>query len=118
MKPYVSKIWGWSDQSQKQAFEQTLAKVETRILVYNNKRVGYVQYNLGQDHTYIKMLILASGYQGKTFGNQVLDSLNDLQPELPTLLRCFKINHRAFEFYKRHHFKIIEQDEHFYLLKK
>lgn len=118
MKPYVSQIWGGDEQNQQQSFEQGLTEVETRIIIHNRERVGYIQYQLAPDHIYIKMLIISSKYRGRRLGKLTLDYIETQHVGYPISLRCFKLNERAFEFYQKNNFDLLEEEEIFYLLQK
>lgn len=118
MKPHIDKIWGWDLAWQKVDFEKNLAKYTISLIYKASELIGYVQYNIEGQKCYINMLILEPKQQSQGIGAELLNCLTT-ENKLTTLsLRCFKVNNRAYKFYLREGFEIIDNQEHFYLLAK
>ncbi len=118
MRPHIEKMWGWEIDWQKADFEKNLAKYTTALITRRGETIGYIQYNIAKRHVYINMLILEPAQQSQGVGGMVLNHLFK-EYKLDTLsLRCFKVNTRAFDFYLRQGFAVIEEDDNFYLLKR
>ena len=118
MKPHVDRIWGWELDWQTSEFHRRFLELNTSFLSVNRKKVGYVQYSLDQETTYLNMLILNPECQGKQMGARVLNQIQALQVNKPLRLRCFHINERALSFYQKNGFKIIEREEKFLLMQR
>ena len=118
MKGYVTKIWGWDDDWQIQEFERNFTTLNTSLLILNKQRIGYIQYVLNEGDTYLNMVVLEPSVRSRGIGKHLLTKLEDFQKEKPLLLRCFKINKSACNFYLKNEFRVIEEAEIFYLLRR
>jgi len=118
MQSHIEKIWGWEPTWQKADFEKNLVKYTTSLITILDKTIGYIQYKVEEENAYINMLILEPTQQSQGLGGKVFNHLLT-EYKLDTLsLRCFKVNTRAFDFYLREGFVVIEEDDNFYLLKR
>lgn len=116
MKGYVTKIWGWDDDWQIREFESRFTTLNTSLLFLNQQRIGYIQYALNESDTYLNMVVLEPGFRSRGIGKHLLTKLEAFQKEKPLLLRCFKINISAYDFYLKNGFRVVEEAEIFYLL--
>lgn len=118
MKAHIESIWGWDLAWQQIDFTKNLTKYTTSLITKKDKTIGYLQYNIDDNKGYINMLILEPSQQSQGFGAEALNYLTTIH-HLETLsLRCFKVNTRAYRFYKGEGFEMINEDENFYLLRK
>lgn len=115
MKPHIEQIWGWDDKWQKSDFSKNLMKYDTLIIRIEENPVGYVQYKSNNEGIYINMLILEADYQNKGIGPKLLSILHSKYQQT-IVLKCFKINHKAYQFYLNNGFRLFDEDENFYLL--
>ena len=118
MKPHIEKIWGWQIEWQTNEFNGRFFELNTTFLIVDEKKVGYVQYSLNEDDTYLNMIILEPEFQGKELGAMVLDLIQDIQSGKPLRLRCFHVNERALSFYEKNGFRIVESEENFALFER
>lgn len=117
MKPHITQIWGWDLDWQKNDFEKNLTKYETYILKADSKPMGYIQYKMNRDHTYINMIILNSEYQSKGYGEFIIKKILHQSHSHCLKLKCFRVNSSAFAFYKRLGFVVTQSDKDFISLK-
>lgn len=118
MQAHIENIWGWELAWQKQDFAKNLIKYSTCLITLNNKTIGYIQYTIDNKQAYINMLILDPSQQSQGIGVEVLKYLVNKNQLTNLSLRCFKVNKRAFKFYQKQGFVVIDEDENFYLLNK
>ncbi len=116
MKPHIEQIWGWDEKWQKSDFSQSLIKYDTSIITCEGAPVGYVQFKLNNEDVYINMLILEAEYQNKGIGADLLSIIHAKHTNKRMVLKCFKINHKAYQFYLKNNFELFDEDENFYLL--
>ena len=113
MKPYVENIWGWEIDWQINNFQSSYKTLNTSRLRINGFDIGYIQYELRENATHLKMLIIAPEHQNKNLGSRVLDLVQNFQIGKPLELRCFKINTRAIKFYLSESFEQIAEEDNF-----
>ncbi len=118
MKTHIENIWGWQQTWQKDDFAKSLAKFTTCLIQIKDETVGYIQYKIEKNDGYINMLILEPTKQSQGLGGKVIKHLIAKNHLHKLSLKCFKINKRAYEFYLKEGFSKIEEEAHFYLLKK
>lgn len=118
MKPYVEQIWGWDLSWQQNNFKKDLEKTLTAFIQLGSKTLGYVQYSLKPDGSYIHMLIIRPEFRAKGYGIQVLDYVQAQVPGQSLSLRCFQLNLSAQRFYHRQGFKVVESDDIFLLFRR
>lgn len=116
MQAHIEKIWGWDVSWQKADFAKSLNQYTTCLISHEQQSIGYVQYKVDSKHAYINRLILEAEYQSKGLGSQFFDLLVSQHDLISLKLRCFKVNTRAYQFYLRKGFEVIDEDENFYLL--
>jgi len=83
MKPDIVKIWDWKIEWQTNEFNGLFFELNAAFLIVDEKKVGYVQYSLNEDDTYLNMVILEPEFQGKSLGTMVLSLVQGLQPIKP-----------------------------------
>lgn len=116
MMVHIENIWGWDVVWQENDFLNNLEKYKTSVLISNDNPLGYIQLREKSDEVYINMIILEPNHQGKNIGKKILLKLQEVYPNKPIKLKCFKTNKRAFKFYINNGFELIEEDLDFYLL--
>jgi len=117
MKPHIEKIWGWDVEWQLNEFNGRYFELNTSFVLLDGKRIGYVQYTLLDDETYVDMLILYPENRSLGYGVPILTLLDSLQKENSLKLRCFKVNESAYRFYLDNGFELVDDEENFYLLR-
>lgn len=116
MKPHIEKIWGWEIDWQTNEFDERFFALNTSFLLLDDKKIGYVQFSLSEDDTYVNMLILYPEFRSKGLGIPVLKLIESFQHDKKLRLRCFKVNEQAYRFYLDNEFKVIAEEDNFYLL--
>jgi ribosomal protein S18 acetylase RimI-like enzyme len=116
MKQHIEKIWGWDQTWQETNFSQSLDKYITFTLHIDNERAGYIQFEHTSEFTFLSMIVLDPSHQSKGYGVEVLKKIQELDPERPIKLRCFRVNESAYNFYIKNGFKEIESDQEFQTL--
>ena len=118
MRPHIEKIWGWEDSWQTNEFNSRFFELNTSFIAANGNKLGYVQYSLNEADTYLNMVILSPNSQGQSLGKYVLNEIQGVQQGKPLKLRCFHVNERALNFYKKNGFGVIGSEENFVLLER
>lgn len=117
MKAHVEKVWEWDEAWQFENFESSYVELNTSFVIFNGQRVGYVQYTLSEQDTYVHMIILYPQNRSLGYGVPILKKLESLQTDKPLQLRCFKYNEKAYQFYMQNNFEKVDDEEFFYLLR-
>ncbi|MDO6501206.1 GNAT family N-acetyltransferase [Photobacterium sanguinicancri] len=118
MRHHIEKIWGWDINWQTNEFESRYFELNTSFIVKSGKRVGYIQYELRGDSTYLNMLVIRPEFQGQNLGVEVLETVLGFQYGKQLELRCFKVNPRAIKFYINQGFEQVGEEEHFVVLRR
>lgn len=102
MEGYISEIWGWNDEWQKNDFLSHY-KADGITLVYKaNELVGYSQIEEKDDLLFMRMLAILPNHQKMGIGRQLLESFvaKGKKHSKHLSLEVFKINSKAREFYE------------------
>jgi len=107
---HIEKIWGWDETWQRDNFSKEWENSEWRILLDNNKLIGYLCWSYESDHLYLKNISLIPEYQGRSLGSQAMDFITKQAEDknLAIKLSVFRTNQRVINFYEKLGFKIIE----------
>ncbi len=116
MKGYIEKIWGWDSDWQKKDFVNNIDEYSTYLLVSESEKIGYLQLIDNNTNVYINMLVLESVYQGLGVGEIVLDKVKSAYSTRDIVLKCFKINTRAYRFYINNGFQKVDEEENFFVM--
>jgi len=118
MKGYISRIWGWNEEWQKNDFSSHF-NVDGITLVFKaNELVGYSQVEDKGDLLFMRMLAILPGHQGKGIGKKLLESFvkNGNKYYKHLSLEVFKINLQARELYEKHGFSVVSETENSYVM--
>ena len=117
--PYVEKIWGWDEDSQKKDFDSDLSNIEQfHVLEIDNSFVGFVQYYFEDPYLEVVEIHLLPECRGKGIGSDILRNLQKgcIAQDRKIRIGCFKENHRAKQLYLKLGFiQTEETDTHFIL---
>lgn len=116
MRDLIEKVWGWDEQWQIRNFKEQWQKSDTSLILYHDRRVGYVQTEPGSEYTFINMLVLEAGYRSRGLGPKIIGAVERKAHGLPIKLKCLIANEAAYRFYLRNGFQLTEQDDVFYTL--
>ncbi|MFQ3229765.1 GNAT family N-acetyltransferase [Reinekea sp.] len=118
MRPYIEKIWSWEIEWQANEFNSRFFELNTSFVIYKESKIGYVQYELNENDTYLNMIVLDPRFQGEALGREALHLIQNLQPDKRLRLRCFHVNKRALCFYLNNGFTVLESEESSILLER
>ncbi len=108
MKKYISEIWGWNQEWQKNDFRRHFNPESITVVKEKKTIIGYSQVEKQGSHLYVRMMLLLPEYQGMGIGSHLLNSVIE-EANIQSMivgLEVFKINERALGFYKHHGFQI------------
>lgn len=118
MRGYISEIWGWNEEWQKNDFTSHY-KADGITLVYKvNDLVGYSQVEDKGDLLFMRMLAILPDHQRKGIGKRLLEFFVENGKKLSKGLsfEVFKINTLAKGFYEKHGFIVISETENSYIM--
>ena len=115
---YIDKIWGWDEDYQIQDFNTDFKLNEFKIIVSENKDIGFLQLEEFNNNLNISEIHIVPEYQGQAIGSQIInDILHDEKNQLKTIsVGCFILNQRAKNLYERLGFRIINETETHYIM--
>ena len=108
-KDYVIQNWGkWKEKDQKDFFEKYIKanKEHIYILTSGNTKIGFIDYNIGQNIVDIGNLCINKEYQGKGIGSRILEEIINKNLDKTISLQVFIQNERAIKLYNKLGFKI------------
>ena len=108
-KDYVIQNWEkWKEKDQKDFFEKYLKanKEHIYILTSGNTKIGFIDYNIGQNNVDIGNLCINKEYQGKGIGSRILEEIINKNLDKTISLQVFIQNERAIKLYTKLGFKI------------
>jgi ribosomal protein S18 acetylase RimI-like enzyme len=117
-KRYIDKIWGWDEAEQIQFHTHEFILEDIQIILHKNETIGMLDIDNQEDRFFVKGFYLTKKYQSKGIGQYLLESLKKkgVGEGKFVELEVFKKNPRAFRFYKRLGFNVIDESEsHFRL---
>jgi RimJ/RimL family protein N-acetyltransferase len=91
----------------------------TIILAENDISIGYA--HIDYENKYWFGICLLEEYQGKGLGKKIMEYIFNDEKIMnldEIYLSVDKINEKAIKLYKNYNFKIIEENENFYIMKK
>ncbi len=118
MLQHIEQIWGWDEIWQKNDFNEKFQEYGTFFIVSESSNFGFIQMSVDESKIYINMIILNSKSRSKGIGGKVLTELNVRHPKKPIELRCFKVNKKAYEFYIKEGFTVIDDQSESYLMRR
>ncbi|TQV84932.1 GNAT family N-acetyltransferase [Aliikangiella coralliicola] len=116
MQHHIEKIWGWDIGWQTREFKENFFKLNTSFILFEGIEAGYIQYQESADEIYVNMIVLKPEHRSSGLGMPTLNLLQSNHPGKILRLRCFKINEGALRFYQKNSFRIIKEEDKFYLL--
>ncbi|HZG25384.1 MAG TPA: GNAT family N-acetyltransferase [Chitinophagaceae bacterium] len=115
-KHLIEKIWGWDNNFQLDYHKSQFDPNKTKIIVKDNKDIGYISVREEQDRILIENIIIDPCYQAQGIGTIVLSDLikKGRNEQKNIELQVLRINTRAKSLYDRLKFDTFEQtDLHF-----
>ena len=113
--PLVSKYYKVDEDIYRKRFEEDFK--ERKILEINKKPIGFYQIKQNGDELEIKGLFLIDKYRNKGIGKYLMEEFEKTKGIKIFVLKVWD-NNKAVEFYKKLGYKIIEEKDHKFLMKK
>ncbi|MPM57820.1 hypothetical protein SDC9_104643 [bioreactor metagenome] len=113
--PLVSNYYQVDENIYKERFETDFK--EREILEINQKPIGFYQVKQNDDELEIKGLFLIKEYRNKGIGKYLMEKFEKTNGIKSLVLKVWD-NNKAVEFYKKLGYKIIEEKDHKFLMKK
>ncbi len=116
LKDYITQTWGWDEDWQKQNFAKIFKPEKAKIIVFEEKDVGYWEVSEKETETVLISIRLLPKYQRRGIGTKIIkDLLNASQK--PVRLQVLKVN-PAKKLYERLGFEIFDETDTHFLMKK
>jgi putative hydrolase of the HAD superfamily len=113
MGPYITQIWGWDENAQRDWAENDWINKPPQIILYGDEPIGTIRIIENDDHISLERFYILPEFQNKGIGSYLIqeafkraDSKN-----VPTKLCVLKIN-PAKELYLRNGFRAVSEDEY------
>jgi len=119
MWSYISKIWGWDEEWQKNDFSEHYHPEKITLVFKENKLVGFSIVDDHPNQTYLRMIAIHPEHQHKGIGRKLLESviLEGKKQKKKIGLRVFKINKEARIFYEKQGFCVEAETSSSYIMK-
>lgn len=113
MRALVEQAIGWDEYSQDAAFARKFILGEVRIITLDGKDIGWLQIQADDQCMILRQFFIAPEYQARGIGAAVLKQLlaESAKRGRAVSLSVMKGN-RALAFYRRHGFRVIDEDRH------
>ena len=105
---YVQRIWGWNEEYQIKDFETDFILENFKIIVVDNKYIGFVQIKEDMSNVNITEIHIIHEYQGNGIGGNIISNIikQAIKDNKIVSIGCFIDNTRAKQLYERLGFKI------------
>lgn len=119
MHDYISKIWGWNEDWQKDDFAAHFDPQDITLAHKEQKLAGYSHVENRDGQLFIRMIIVHPHHQRKGIGGNLLGSaIASGKKQCKSIgLQVFKINDEAQEFYARHGFNVESETPDSYVMR-
>lgn len=117
----VSKAFGWDECFQQQRFNSSYQSSWFHWIYYDSTKIGLVCFKLVNSHFHLHYLILFPSFQSKGLGSSAMAHIHKLALSHccdNVTLNCFKHDEIAVSFYQRMEYEVIDEDEHFFSMRK
>lgn len=120
MRGFISEIWGWDEQWQKNDFSTRFNENEITVVFQRNKLVGYCHVENDNNQLYLRMMVIHPDHQKKEIGTKLLKAfISSGKVQSKSLgLQVFKINSRAKEFYEKYQFIVKSETPNSYFMSR
>ena len=120
MQGHIETIWGWDEEWQRDDFEKSFASCDTQVVEVDSELAGYIQTESRENNLHIRMIVLGQGFRYKGVGKMLINrmKLKAAHSGRALQLSVFKVNNRAFKFYKSNNFAIKSEDSIWYLMEQ
>jgi GNAT superfamily N-acetyltransferase len=117
MKEYVDRTWGWDDAFQESMYRRNYVPAEIQIVLYDDKDIGMLSVEEGEDDIFLRIIEIHPEYQGKGIGTVIINKIiaDGAQKMKPVRLRVLKVN-PAKRLYDRLGFSTVEETSTHYIM--
>jgi ribosomal protein S18 acetylase RimI-like enzyme len=118
MRQHIEAIWGWDEDWQVADFEKAFSTSATYVVETDSEFSGYVQLDINEDDSYLRMLILMPAVRSMGIGASLLAEIQRLnrQAGRKLRLRVFRVNDAAKRFYEREGWRVEAEDDAGFLM--
>lgn len=119
MNGYISEIWGWNEEWQKNDFAAHFNPEGMTVVYEENELVGYSHVENNNGQLYLRMMVIHPIHQKKGIGKKLLGlfiSVGKKQSK-SLVLEVFKINIEAKIFYEKYGFSVVSKTPASYVLR-
>jgi ribosomal protein S18 acetylase RimI-like enzyme len=110
IRPLASAWREWVDADQKALFASLWRPNDTRIIVLDGRRIGWVEFRTTEDEVFLKQLYISPEHQRRGIGSRVMRLLLEERRGMAKSMALFVLkNNPAFRFYKRHGFDVMRE---------
>jgi ribosomal protein S18 acetylase RimI-like enzyme len=115
---FVQRIWGWDEEYQIKDFEADFNLEDFKIIVIEDKYVGFVQTNENQSNINIAEIHIVPLYQSNGIGSSIIKNIiSQADNEDKTVtLGCFIENTGAKHLYEKLGFRVIKTTDTHYIM--
>lgn len=108
MQDYISEIWGWDEQWQRDDFSVHFDPQEIMLVLKGNDLVGYSHTENQDNQFFIRMVVVHPHHQRNRIGTKLLAMVIAAadKKSMNVGLEVFKINEVAKAFYEKHGFNV------------
>lgn len=116
MREYIEPIWGWHEDWQAEYFLKKYDPATRSILQVDGEDAGVIMLEVSKEGYYLSLIEILPKFQNCGLGSAVLHHLIEItqKENLPLSLHVLKTNHRAYRWYERLGFKVVDEEAHRY----
>lgn len=119
IKPYASPWMTWVDEEQRALFADLWRPDDTRVIVLDGKRVGWLEVRQTGEEIFLKQLYLDPAYQRRGIGSYVIQRLLNDWAGIARSMALFVLkNNPAVRFYQRLGFDIVRETRTKFVMRK
>lgn len=92
---YVTEIWGWNEEVQKEIFDKFVTREKEKIYIIqkDDKNIGFYNYDIRENGDFdIQNICIIPEYQGKGIGTQILKDVLEKHKDKNIHIQYFKQN--------------------------
>jgi GNAT superfamily N-acetyltransferase len=119
MRDYVDQTWGWDDNFQEKAFQDSFDPSELQMITFDHIDIGVVSLLRKKEEIFLRAVEILPQYQGRGIGTWIVNNIiqeADLH-KIPVILYVLKVN-PAQNLYKRLGFNVVSETETHYFMRK
>lgn len=114
-KDYVTQIWGWDEDWQRDNFNKKFGLKNGEIIVFEKNDIGFLWIVENPNFIFLRSILILPEYQNKGIGSQIISDLIETSTK-PIELRVLKPN-PARKLYERLDFQTTDETETHFIMK-